>query len=195
MDDRELVKEVLAGNQRAMRDLIVKYQDLVVNTCYQVLHNQHDAEDVAQEVFLTAYHSMAALRNEKCLSFWLYRIALNKSLNYSRKHRIFKKGIRFDPPCEGHYHEPETQVPDREDSPHEIMENNEKMEVISLMIDTLPARQRKAFILHHIERLSYREIAEVLNLSLPTVESLIFRARSTLKTRCRAYYEFGNNTD
>ncbi len=189
MDDRELVKRILGGDQVAMRELVVKYQDLVVNTCFQVLHNRPDAEDVAQDVFLEAYRSLGSLRSESSLSYWLYRISLNKSINQYNKNRIFRKVIRLD-----HIEDPgesrKDLVNQKVDDPvQQDLEEEEKLEVIIRMIDTLPVRQRKAFILHHIERLSYKEIGEVLQLSLSSVESLIFRARTTLKEKCRAFYE------
>ena len=78
MSDQELVKAIIIGDNSAMRELIVKYQDLVLNTCYKVLRSREDAEDTAQEVFIETFRSAASLRYEEDVSFWLYRVSLNK---------------------------------------------------------------------------------------------------------------------
>ncbi|MDZ7635935.1 MAG: sigma factor [Bacteroidales bacterium] len=75
MSDQELVKAIIRGDNSAMRDLISKYQDLVLNTCYKVLHSREDAEDIAQEVFIETYRSATGLRNEEILILALSHFA------------------------------------------------------------------------------------------------------------------------
>ncbi|MGD9978365.1 MAG: RNA polymerase sigma factor [Bacteroidales bacterium] len=185
MSDQELIKLILTGNPNAMRELIAKYQDLVVNTCFQVLHNRQDAEDVAQDVFIKAYQAMPTLRQVDCLSFWLYRISLNKSINYFNKNRIFRKILRFDDPAD---HDRLQFKNGYSESPYRSMEEAEKMEVVRYALDKLPPKQKKAFILHHNEGLPYSEIAQILGLSVSSVESLIFRAKANLKKMCQEFY-------
>jgi RNA polymerase sigma-70 factor (ECF subfamily) len=188
MSDQEIIKLILMGNHDAMRELIVKYQDLVVNTCYQVLHNREDAEDIAQDVFIKAYQSMPSLRKVNSLSFWLYRISLNKSINYLNKNRFFKKFLKFD----------ELLDCDRilldskytESSNHHL-EKKEKLKIIQYALDKLPSKQKKAFILHYYEGLTYSEIAEVLEVSVSAVESLIFRAKTRIIKICQEIYNKG----
>ncbi len=190
MHDRDIVQRILAGDQAAMVDLIAKYQDLVVNTCFQVLRNPNDAEDMAQEVFIEAYRSMSSLRQAGQLSWWLYRIALNKSINHRRKNNFFNTFLRLDStgqdaPCPS----PIRQAEDPGRDPYEALIHNEKLQTIRRLLDALPARQQKAFILHHYEQLPYKDIASVLGVSVPAVESLIFRARTGLKKKIRAWEE------
>lgn len=189
MDDQEIIKRVLSGDMGAMRNLIDKYQELVVNTCYQVLHCREDAEDVAQEVFLQAYRSLASLRHIECLSFWLYRISLNKSINHYNQNRFIRKILRLDTASHTAECDKFMQGNAKNDSYTEQDDDSKKLEIIRHFIDRLPARQRKAFILHHYEGLPYHDIAQILNTSLASVESLIFRAKATLKGKCMAYYE------
>lgn len=186
MSDRELLKAIIRGENTAMRELIVKYQDLVLNTCYKVLRSREDAEDIAQEVFIETYRSAAEIRYEEDISFWLYRISLNKSINYQKKSQniLFRSILRLDVL---HGHGAMDQVagmPLSDDHPGESLEASDKQMILARAVASLPSKQQKAFILYHYEELSYKEIGKVLNLSLSSVESLLYRARESLKRKC-----------
>lgn len=190
MHDRDIVQGILVGDQAAMVELIAKYQDLVVNTCFQVLRDPTDAEDLAQEVFIEAYRSMSSLRQAEQLSWWLYRIALNKSINHRRKNRFFRALLRLDSLSQdASCPQPAAQAKDPGQDPYEALIHHEKLQAIRKLLDALPARQQRAFILHHYEQLPYKDIAGILGISLTAVESLIFRARSSLKKKIRAWEE------
>ena len=186
MNDSELVKAIIRGDNSAMRDLIAKYQDLVLNTCYKVLQSEEDARDIAQEVFIETYRSAAGLRYEENISFWLYRIALNKSINYlKRSHNLVFRSIlrletifRHDSSTEKH------EIPLADNHPDEGFEADERHELMLKAVKALPAMQQKAFILYYYEDLSYKEISSVLDLSLSSVESLLVRARSNVRRKC-----------
>lgn len=190
MSDQELVRAILKGDNGAMRDLILKYQDLVLNTCYKVLRSREDAEDIAQEVFIETYRSAANLRYEDDISFWLYRVSLNKSINYLKRTRniFFRSLLKMEslliPGEEGSHQE----MLLSDDHPGESLEATERLEILTKAVASLPAMQQKAFILHHYEDMPYKEICKVLNLSLSSVESLLFRAKVTLKKKCTSYF-------
>ncbi|HCM59519.1 MAG TPA: RNA polymerase sigma factor [Bacteroidales bacterium] len=186
MNDQELVKAVIRGDNNAMRHLISRYQDLVLNTCYKVLQSREDAEDIAQDVFIETFRSVASLRNEQNISFWLYRISLNKSINHiKRSQNILFRSIqqiesifRHDNPGGA---EP---VPHSEDNPGERMEAVERQQMLSAAVASLSARQQKAFILYYYEEMSYKEISAVLGLSVSSVESLLSRGRENVRKKC-----------
>lgn len=186
MNDQELVKAVIRGDNSAMRSLISKYQDLVLNTCYKVLQSREDAQDIAQEVFIETYRSATGLRNEENISFWLYRISLNKSINHlKRSQNILFRSIqqletifRHDTPGGS------APVPHSDDNPGESLEAAERQQMLSAAVSSLPARQQKAFVLYYYEELSYKEISAILGLSVSSVESLLFRARENVKKKC-----------
>ena len=190
MNDQDLVKAVIRGDNSAMRHLIIRYQDLVLNTCYKVLQSREDAEDIAQEVFIETFRSAASLRNEQNISFWLYRISLNKSINYlKRSQNILFRSIhqiesifRHDRPGGS---EP---VPQSDDNPVQNMEEVERQQMLSSAVANLPVRQQKAFILYYYEELTYKEISDVLGLSTSSVESLLVRARENVRKRCCTDY-------
>lgn len=167
----------------SLKSIVDQYQDLVLNTCYYMLHNRQDAEDVSQEVFIQVYKSIDSFRHEAKLSTWLYRIAINRSLNFIRDHRksklLLAVGFLFgDEPGQLI----EISAPDS-CRPDIALEDQETRQVIQKALDSLPAKQRAAFILHKYERLSHQETAEILNCSVSSVESLIHRARTGLQKR------------
>ncbi|MCK4427954.1 MAG: sigma-70 family RNA polymerase sigma factor, partial [candidate division Zixibacteria bacterium] len=84
MNDEELIQKIIDRDHRAFKWLVDRYQDLVINTCYHLIGNRQDAEDVSQEVFFQVYKSAQKFRREAKLSTWLYRIAVNRSLNFVR---------------------------------------------------------------------------------------------------------------
>ncbi|MDF1559479.1 MAG: RNA polymerase sigma factor [Bacteroidales bacterium] len=186
MSDQELVKAVIRGDNSAMRDLISKYQELVLNTCYKVLQSREDAEDIAQEVFIETYRSAAGLRYEDDISFWLYRISLNKSINHLKRSQniLFRSLMQIETLFRHDNARNMSPEPHSDDHPGESLEAAEKDEIVKKAVATLPANQQKAFILFYYEELSYKEISSVLGLSVASVESLLFRARENLKKRC-----------
>jgi len=190
MSDNELIDAIKTGNDQAFRELVDRYQVLVLNTCKALVHYMEDAEDLAQEVFIEAFRSADKFRGDAKLSTWLYRIAVNKSLNFIRdnKRRKFFQSVsgnllstkELDVPVNDVGHRPDLEV-----------ENEQRRQNIYKAIDQLPENQRAAFTLNKFEDLSYKEIAEVLELSVSSVESLIHRAKLNLQKKLYQCYKKG----
>jgi RNA polymerase sigma-70 factor, ECF subfamily len=189
MTDQELIKAILTGSNEAMKELIVRYQDLVLNTCYKVLRSREDAEDIAQEVFIETYRSIASLRSEESLSFWLYRISLNKSINYSKRKgtSLLRSLLHIDSIFGEDDNEAEQAIPFSDEDPGSGLEEKEQHEILVKAVATLPSSQQKAFILCYYENLSYKEICNIMGVSLPAVESLLHRAKLNLQKKCSCY--------
>ncbi len=187
MEDTYLLEQIRLNNQKAFRDMVVKYQGLVINTCYGFLHNTNDAQDIAQEVFIEVFKSISKFRNESKLSTWLYRISVNKSLNFIRDNKKNSWLQSLDLLFEKEKSLKEIQ-PDYE-NPEEIMEKEEKSQIVYKAIDDLPENQRIAFTLYKFENLSYKEIAEVMDISLSSIESLLFRAKKNLQHKLFNLYK------
>lgn len=184
MTDRELIDDILENNsQRAFEELVNRYQPLVLNTCKGFVNSLSDAEDLTQEVFIEVFESLKGFRSEAKLSTWIYRIAVNKSLNQVRK----IKRNRMFLSIEGYF----TSKGDANDALQVFnkdgetadsnIERSENKELLKQAINKLPENQRIAFVLSKYQELSYKEIAEVMNVSLSSVESLLFRAKSNLQ--------------
>jgi len=181
-----LVRELKNGDEQAFRELVDKYQDKVFNTCISFVKNSDDADDLTQEVFIEVYHSIYKFREESKLSTWIYRIAVNKSLEYLRKMKRRKRfGFLF-----GIGEVDQQREPGILDNNHPgvLAENKEKAAILFRAIDKLPENQRIAFTLHKVEDLDYEQIAEVMQKSLSSVESLMHRAKVNLKKELYHYY-------
>lgn len=187
--DRELVNGILRNDREITRAFILKYQDLVLNTCFKILHNREDAEDIAQEVFLEALRSINTLHYDENLSFWIYRIALNKSINLYNRKKIARNLFRVESQTGSGSGEELAHKQDTGTTPESEFEQQEKLDILEKAIDSLPARQKKVLLLHKYENLSHKEICEILELSLSTVESLIFRAKANLRKALAKYYD------
>jgi RNA polymerase sigma-70 factor (ECF subfamily) len=188
MSEAEIIQKLQEGDEKAFRQLVEKYQQLVVNTCFGLLHNTEDAEDIAQDVFIEVFRSIHKFRADSKISTWLYRIAVNRSLNFIRDNKRRKWFWSVD----------ETNAPDTKEaykisgetgSPDSDLENSQRTELLHAAIDSLPKNQRVAFTLNKYEDLSYKEISEVMQISLSSVESLIHRAKKNLQKKLYACYK------
>ncbi|MBL7073840.1 sigma-70 family RNA polymerase sigma factor [candidate division KSB1 bacterium] len=178
--ESEYLTRIAAGDQTAFQDLVRKYQSMVFNVAYRMLESRHDAEDITQDVFIKAYHSAGSFRHEAKVSTWLYRIAINLSLNVLRKRtRLF-----FPLDCVSTKESQLNDFPAPSDGePDAQLMKKEKEESVKKALHALPKKQRTAIILHRYEGLSYKEIAGVMNTSLSAVESLIHRAKLNLRKK------------
>ncbi len=145
--------------------LVKKYQNIAVNIAYSLTRNRMDAEDAAQESFLKIYGSINSFRGDSKFSSWLYRIVVNKAYDLLRKR---KHTVQLD----------EISEISSETKPFgaELMK-----QLISDCLALIPFEYRSALTLRDMQGLSYEEIAQVLNISVGTVESRIFRGRRMLK--------------
>jgi RNA polymerase sigma-70 factor (ECF subfamily) len=178
LQEKELIQNLRNNNQEAFKTLVEKYKNQVFNTSFGFLHNREDAEDIAQEVFIEVYRSIGAFNEKSKLSTWIYRIAMNKStdaLRYKARKKRFGNMIDI--------FQPESAFSNFSDykDPQVSMENKEKGEVLMRALDKLKAKQRQALILSKLEGLQNKEIAEIMQISLASVEALQFRAKKNLK--------------
>jgi RNA polymerase sigma-70 factor (ECF subfamily) len=187
MTDQELIEGLLTHDRTAIHTLVDKYQKKVIKTAYYFLQNMEDAEDLSQDIFIDILDSSQRFRKASTLSTWIYRITVNKSLNLVKKNRrkkifhslqdYFDKKPNDSRPI---HNEPVITT-----SP---LEENERREILNNAIQSLPENQKIAFILCKYEELSYKEIAEIMNMSLSSVESLIHRAKLNLQKRLATHF-------
>ena len=186
MNDQELLAQIQNNDQLAFKELVKRYQKAVVNTCMGFVHNTDDARDLAQEVFIEVYQSIAKFRGDAKLSTWIYRIAVNKSLNFLRSHKknSLLKSIEqfFKGEKNTHYEIAYNQSADSE------LLNNETAQVLNKALESLPENQRIAFVLSKYDEMPYAKISEVMDISVSSVESLLFRAKKNLQTKLVHFY-------
>lgn len=188
MQDQEIIKKILRKDKTAFEDLIRKYQDLVYSTCYRLLKNQHDAEDISQEAFMEIFRSLIHLKNVEDMSGWIYRIAYTKCISFMRKKNPAKAAAVLDPADTVKKIETHPGHENKE-SPDTTLEQKEASIVLFEKIDQLPEKQKRAILLHKFEGYSHKEICEQMGLSQASVESLIYRAKVSLRKSLIAYFE------
>lgn len=192
MDDHELILLITKNNDHnAFAVLVDKYQKMVVNTCRGFVNSYADAEDLAQDVFIELFESLSEFRNESKLSTWIYRIAVNKSLNYIRKKKretIFSSITSIFENSE-HQQKKDFIDPSSSEDADRQLNTKELHKSLKDAINNLPKNQKIAFILNKYQDLSYKEVADVMDISLSSVESLIFRAKGNLQKLLSNYYK------
>jgi RNA polymerase sigma factor (sigma-70 family) len=172
--DEHLIAMARAGNPGAFEAIVDRYQGRLLGFCRQMLGSTEDAEDVLQEVFVNAYKAMLADEREINLRPWLYRIARNRCLNHLRK-----------PTADAQ--ESMDMVPEVEAaSTAEKVHNREEFRQLLTDVGKLPETQRSALLLREMDAMSYEEIAQAMETSVPSVKSLLVRARISLAEASQA---------
>jgi RNA polymerase sigma-70 factor (ECF subfamily) len=187
-DDKALIEGILNRDEEAFRQLVELYRDYVYRICYSFLKQAEEAEDIAQEVFIEVYRSATGFRAESKISTWIYRIAVNKSINHlnSRPYKFnFKQVISIY----NKDNNPRKIESDKNDTADYETDTSEKSKILYNAIDKLPDHQKIAFTLNKIDGLPYQEIAEIMGLSLSSVESLIHRAKMNLQKKLDYYFK------
>jgi RNA polymerase sigma factor (sigma-70 family) len=172
--DERLVVFVRRGNHAAFDALVARYNPRLLSFCRHMLRSREDAEDVLQDVFASAFKAMMADERPIVVRPWLYRIARNRCLNHLR--RISAIGVES---IEDH-------VSEHEPSASEAATRREELWQLVDDIRALPEQQRAALLLRELEALSYEEISVVLDKTIPSVKSLLIRARRALAERAEA---------
>lgn len=177
--DAELIAQLQQGSEAAFRTLVARYQNQVYATAFALLRSAEEAEDVAQEVFVEVYQTVARFRGEAALGTWLYRLAASRALQHQRRLRA-KKRFAYFTSLLGFNNQVLHEPPDHA-HPLALLEGEQQLRLLLAHIGRLPAQQQVAFTLRHEQELSYEEIAAVLDTTVSAVESLLFRARQTLR--------------
>ncbi len=183
MNDNELIEGLKENRQEAFRHLLERYQEMVISTCNNLLRNRDDAHDIAQEVFIEVYRSVNKFRQDAAITTWLYRIAVNKSLNHLRKQKNRKFFLPIEKLFSGEASEKNLAEPDFTQPKEKEAAYIARARMLHTAIDALPSNQKTAFTLHKFSKLPYKEIADIMEVSLPAVESLIHRAKKNLQSQ------------
>lgn len=177
--EADLVAQLQLGSEAAFRTLVERYQDRIYGAVLSLLRSPEEAEDVAQEVFVEVYQTIGRFRGEASLSTWLYRLATSRALKNLRRARA-KKRFAYFTNLLGFGNDVLHDVPTHA-HPLALLEDQQQLKLLLDHIARLPGQQQVAFTLRHEHELSYEEIAAVLNTTISAVESLLFRARKTLR--------------
>ena len=189
-----LIHKIADGDHHALKELYGEFKARVYNTSLSYLQNAEEAEEVTQDVFIEVFKSAGQFRRGSAVGTWIYRIAVNKSLD-SLRHRnrkkrggflasIFKKEsveLQIDAP---HFNHPGVEL-----------ENQEKARILFAVIDKLPDSQKTAFILSQVEELPQKEVAMIMKTTEKAVESLLQRAKASLRKNLEIFNPNRRNSE
>ncbi|MFS0854919.1 MULTISPECIES: RNA polymerase sigma factor [Paenibacillus] len=183
MTDSQLIREIKEGNLELYSELMSRYQRKILAFVYHMLKSSNMellAEDLCSETFYKAFRSLHSFREvDASFSTWLYTIARNTVLSELRKQRSGSVPLEesgFVP------------VAPSENAPEHAVLRSERVMLVRDAINNLPEKQRSAIILREYDQLDYQEIANILGQSVSSVKSLLFRARSSVKTQLEPYF-------
>jgi RNA polymerase sigma-70 factor (ECF subfamily) len=183
MDDGELLRRIAAKDRGAFKTLVDRYQKRVLGLCSRLLSHPQNAEDVAQDVFFQVYKSSGTFRYDCRVSTWIYRIAVNRCRNFNRDNRKFgqlgelRRGLDNQDSSGPGFLGPDG------DDPASAWTVNETRGLIRKAVASLPEKQKAMLILNKFEGHSYQEIAEIMDVSLASVESCLHRAKLNLQKK------------
>jgi RNA polymerase sigma-70 factor (ECF subfamily) len=181
--EAKIMSDIAQGDLSAFREIVERYQKPLLNYIYRYIGDRAAAEDIAQEVFLRVFKSAKEYQPLSSFKTWLFKIATNLCLNELRDNRIFRNSIDiFELNHSGF-----VALPLVCSSPEKETEARELSAVLMKAIRNLPEKQRLALLLHKYEGFSYLEISRMMDYSVPSVESLIHRARQGLKKQLTPY--------
>lgn len=178
--DLHLVERARNGDREAFRQLVVAYQERIFIIIRGMVRNQEDARDIAQDVFIKAYSSLDSFRGQSSFYTWLYRIAVNMTIDFRRK-MDRKQESAYDDRIEPDSVEGAIVPGSTQYSPHRAYLGKELGINIRRAMDSLPPDQRTAIVLRELEGLSYKEIADIMECSQGTVMSRLFYGRKKLQ--------------
>ena len=167
-------------------DIYNQYSILVYNVALNYLQNTEDAEEITQDVFVQINESFSKFNEQSTLKTWIYRITINKCLDFI-KHKNSKK--RFFIFGKKSNNERELNNITNFDHPGITLENKENAIILFEIINKLSENQKTAFLLSKLDGLSNPEVAQIMTVSISTVESLLFRAKTTLRENLSAKFE------
>ena len=177
-DQHEILLSIAGGDRKAFQQLYELFSEKVYNTSLSYVQNERDAEEITQDVFTSIFRNAAKFKGEASVSTWVYRITVNTSLNHIKKRKRFSF-LKFG-----------AIEPDRPNFEHPgvLLENKENAKALFQVIDSLPESQKTAFILSFVEELPRQEVADIMEVSLKAVESLLQRAKASLRKKLENSY-------
>jgi len=178
-----VIDRALHGEQKAFTELMQRYHGPLFNLLYKMVRNREETEDLVQEAFMKAFASLATFNEEFAFSTWLYKIAINNTIDHLRKKKL--RTYSLDKPIQSKEGELKREYPDLQSSSDHDLLSTEKTGLITKAIADLPEKYRKVILLRHSDELSYEEISEITKVPLGTVKARIFRAREMLKRKLK----------
>lgn len=179
--DAELVRHAQGGDIESFSELVRRYQERVYGTVYHMTANHEDANDLAQETFIKAWHALGSFKGESSFFTWVYRIAVNKTLNFLKQRRNRTPQMSLDDLDQNAEHDPDLVALISERTPRRDAGLAELQERLNGAMLKLSEPHRMVVTLHDIQGMPHEEIARIMDCNVGTVRSRLFYARQQLQ--------------
>jgi RNA polymerase sigma-70 factor (ECF subfamily) len=180
VEEMDLVRRARKGDLVAYDDLVRRYQERIYATVYHMTSNHEDANDLAQEAFIKAFHALRSFKGGSSFYTWVYRIAVNKTINFL-KQRKNKAQMSLDDLDFNAEHDPDLVALISEKTPRREVGLAELQEKLNAAMQKLSEPHRMVVVLHDVQGLSHEEIAKIMECNIGTVRSRLFYARQQLQ--------------
>lgn len=185
-DEMALVKRARQGDLSAYDDLVRRYQERIYATVYHMTANHEDANDLAQEAFIKAYQALKSFKGGSSFYTWVYRIAVNKTINFL-KQRKHKAQMSLDDLDFNAEHDPDLVALISDRTPRREASLAELQEKLNAAMQQLSEPHRLVVTMHDVQGMSHEEIAEIMDCNIGTVRSRLFYARQQLQAYLSDY--------
>jgi RNA polymerase sigma factor (sigma-70 family) len=186
IDEMELVKRARLGDLESYDELVKRYQERIYATIYHMTSNHEDANDLAQEAFIKAFHALKSFKGGSSFYTWVYRIAVNKTINFL-KQRKNKAQMSLDDLDFNAEHDPDLVALISDKTPRREVNLAELQEKLNGAMQKLSEPHRLVVTLHDVQGLSHEEIAKIMDCNIGTVRSRLFYARQQLQAYLSDY--------
>jgi len=181
VEERALVRRAQAGDLAAYDELIQRYQERIYATLYHMTSNHEDAHDLAQESFLKAWQALKSFKGDSSFFTWLYRIAVNKTINFLKQRRNRTPHLSLNDLDFNAEHDPEMVALVSDRTPRRDLNLAELQEKLNAAMQKLSEDHRLVVTLHDVQGLSHEEISKIMDCNVGTVRSRLFYARQQLQ--------------
>ncbi len=177
-EDLLKVNLAIKGNQDAYAWLMKKYRSSIQSLIFKMIYDKKEVEDLTQEAFIKAFASLPTYNQQFAFSTWLFRIAINNTIDYIRRKKLSTYSI--DEKSGDSDSDVQFEIPDVSYKPDNEIILEQRQKIINEAINSLPEKYRRVIELRHTEEMSYEEISELMKLPLGTVKAHLFRAHELL---------------
>lgn len=189
MRDEELIELIINGKTELFSELINRYQNKVYSTAYSYTRDYEEAKDLTQEIFIKIYNNLTGFRNKSQFSTYLYRVAVNRCIDWTRKKR--PKTISILLCQDDEKADIYDFIADYESNPEEILLRRENSDLIREEINKLPEIYSTVMIMYYFQDFSPQEISDILKVPRKTIDTRLFRARNLIKKKLTRKPDFG----
>ena len=187
--DEELIELILNGKTELFSELINRYQNKVYSTAYSYTRDYEEAKDLTQEIFIKIYNNLNSFQNKSQFSTYLYRVAVNRCIDWTRKKR--PKTISILLCQDDEKADIYDFVADYESNPEEILLRRENSDLIRQEVNKLPEIYSTVMIMYYFQDFSPQEISDILKVPRKTIDTRLFRARNLIKKKLTRKLGFG----